>query len=90
MAFNRMERYKAIHELEKILGITVPKDGLMMAATCIVQLDIIALDEKLSANDSEYNNSECTYKGKACSMKEYINRKFGERAVELINLLTLE
>jgi len=86
---NNEERYKIIRELENILGFTVPKDGLMMAVTHTVQIDIIALDEKLSVNDGEYNHKECKYKGKAYSMKEYINGKFGERAVELINILTL-
>lgn len=50
-------------------------------------LDVTFLDDALSRIDSEYDNVNCTYKGKEISMKEYIKEKYGEAAMRLVSLL---
>ena len=50
-------------------------------------LDVIFLDEALSRMDSDYDCNECTYKGKNVSMAEYVQEKYGEPTMQLINLL---
>jgi len=50
-------------------------------------LDTTFLDEALSKLDSDYNCNECTYKGKNVSLAEYIEEKYGEPTVKLIELL---
>jgi len=50
-------------------------------------LDTPFLDEALSRLDSDYNCNECTYKGKNVSMAEYIQEKYGETTVKLIEML---
>jgi len=52
-----------------------------------IEIDIIKLDEFLSHNDPEYDNETCTYKGKDCSMTEYITLKFGKEANDYIDTL---
>ena len=50
-------------------------------------LDVAFLDEALSNLDTDYNCSECTYKGKNVSMAEYVQEKYGEPTMRLIKLL---
>lgn len=50
-------------------------------------LDVTFLDEALSRLDSDYDCNECTYKGKNVSMAEYVQEKYGEPTMRLINLL---
>lgn len=50
-------------------------------------LDTSFLGEALSKLDSDYNDKECSYKGRNVSLAEYIEEKYGEPAVRLIKLL---
>ena len=50
-------------------------------------LDIPFLDKALSRLDSDYDGNKCTYKRKNVSMAEYIEEKYGETTVKLIELL---
>jgi hypothetical protein len=50
-------------------------------------LDTPFLDEALSKLDSDYDCNECSYKGKNVSMAEYVQEKYGEPTMRLINLL---
>lgn len=50
-------------------------------------INIYKLDQKFSACDSSYNYEECTYRGKATSMRQYIEAKFGKAALETMNIV---
>ena len=50
-------------------------------------LDVVFLDEALSNLDTDYDCNQCTYKGKNVSMAEYVQEKYGETTVKLIELL---
>jgi hypothetical protein len=50
-------------------------------------LDTPFLDKALSNLDSDYDCDECTYKGKNVSMAEYVQEKYGESTMRLIELL---
>lgn len=50
-------------------------------------LDVVFLDEALSNLDPDYDCNQCTYKGKNVSMSEYVQEKYGEPTMRLINLL---
>jgi hypothetical protein len=55
----------------------------------IFTIDIWELDKKCGELDKDYNPILCTYKGKEnFSLKDYIQFKFGEKYVEIIELLT--
>jgi hypothetical protein len=51
-------------------------------------LDVIFLESRLAALDAEYEPSKCRYKGKEnVSTKDYIEEKYGEPTVRLIEKL---
>lgn len=50
-------------------------------------LDIVAMDEALGKLDSDYNPMAAKYKGEPCSMKEYIQQKWGSEYVAIIEAL---
>ena len=50
-------------------------------------LDVTFLDEALSNLDTDYDCYQCTYKGKNVSMAEYVQEKYGEPTMRLIELL---
>lgn len=81
----RLEKFK---ELTDILGFTPQLDGLVMALTNEISIDIIRLDDMFRQRDNEYNPDKCTYKGKeGYSMMKYVSEKYGDRATELMKLL---
>lgn len=48
-------------------------------------LDICELDERLTKLDSDYDNVNCTYKGKEnVSMSDYVSEKYGQPASDFI------
>jgi hypothetical protein len=61
----------------------LPVDGLL-STLGVPSIDIIALDEKLSKEDPDYNGEKCTYKGNTCSLAEYISIKYGERCALIL------
>ncbi len=81
-------------EAHKLMGKLTPElrnkiskctDGLLSCATRRYQLDIIKLDDMLSAGDDEYDNVECTYKGKPeYSISKYISEKYGKETHKII------
>lgn len=84
------ERIKLFNELNSLLkkkGVTAPLDKALMCFTGKWELDIIALDESFGQKDSDYNSDKCTYKGEPCSMREYIEKVFGQRAYDIVKLL---
>jgi len=81
-------RIKLFNELNTLIHpIKIPMDGLMALATRRWEIDFFKLDKLFTKADREYNDSECTYKGEPCSMNEYVTKKFGNRASEIIDLL---
>ena len=48
---------------------------------------IMALDNRLSEVDPDYDAENATYKGEEVSMKEYITTKFGEPTAKLLEKL---
>lgn len=81
---DRMEYFK---ELSNIIGRSVPIDQMLSVATNKIHVDIIKFDEILSRHLVEYDNVNCTYKGEKASMKDVIQKHYGDRAIELINLI---
>lgn len=83
-----IERRKLFEELNTLMGFSAPLDGLLMAATNKWQLDILKLDEKLSAHLVDYDPRECTYKGKEnMSISKVMLEAFGQRSVDIVNEL---
>lgn len=56
----------------------------MMACFGFFLFSVPDTDDKFSSLDSDYNNKECSYKGKRCSMREYVRQKWGESYVKMI------
>jgi len=71
-------------EATKIFGFKPAVDGMMSAFSKKIVLDILAFDEQLGARDSEYDPKEAMYKGADCSIKEYVQQKYGSKAVTII------
>jgi hypothetical protein len=85
---NNAERWKLHKELSNIIGFKAPIDGVLSVATSKVEIDIIKLDKELQDRDAEYDSDNCTYKGKPdYSCRDYIKERFGNRAIELIEIL---
>lgn len=80
MATTSVLRSKAHYELSKLVGVNVPFDGLMSVLAGEKIINIGRFDDNLMA---AYNHD---YK-KNDSMKDFIERRFGQRAVELVQLL---
>lgn len=64
----------------------LPIDGLL-ATFGLYSLDTIALDKKLSEIDPEYDDLNCTYNGKTCSLARYILVKYGARCKFIIDAM---
>ena len=47
-------------------------------------LDIVELDKKFEQMDVEYNSIAAMYKGKECSMSNYVLQKYGQKYVDII------
>ena len=85
---NEQERIKLFYELSDIMKFSAPRSEALMIATGKWQLDILALDEKMGKHLSLYDDNACTYDGKAdVSMKEAMRLAFGDRSVEIVELL---
>jgi len=64
----------------------LPIDGLL-AAFGLYSLDPVILGKKLSKTDPEYDDLNCTYKGKTCSLAKYILIKYGARCNLIIDAM---
>jgi hypothetical protein len=58
-------------------------DKYVLAISGEVVLDLIALDAHFGKHDRDYDPRECTYNGQPSSMKDYVQQRFGDTAVEL-------
>lgn len=67
-----------INRLQQIIGFKIPLDGEMTALAGKPVIDILKLDNRLM---QDYN-----YQG---SMNQFIHKKFGDEALNLINEFTL-
>lgn len=56
----------------------------MLSCFGLFLLGIIGLDDKFGKMDSEYNPSDVKYKGKDCSMRQYVLQKYGQKYVDII------
>lgn len=76
-------------EFLKITGINLWQfqTHILTAATGEFCLDICKLDDEFGKRDSEYDTENATYKGENVSMSDYIIKKWGERANQIINEL---
>jgi hypothetical protein len=59
-------------------------DGFITIMRQKTTINIFETDTALSKADYEYNSENATYKGKPCSMNEYVKIKYGFNAVGLI------
>jgi hypothetical protein len=59
----------------------------MLSCFGVFIFDIVAFDERCAHSDKEYDNKNATYKGEPCSLEQYVQKKFGERYVKLIDAL---
>lgn len=50
----------------------------------IPSVDILKMDEEFGKRDSEYNPDLALYRGKPCSVEEYVKQKFGERYAQIM------
>ena len=83
-----MERKEFWVELNKILGFTVPIDGLITMCSGKLTIDITQLDKLVSYRNPDYNENACTYKDEeGVSLQTAIRLIYGDRAVELVNIL---
>jgi hypothetical protein len=80
-----------VEEFAKIYGIRLDAsnskwyDLELSALSRRFCFDIIEFDSYLDSIDTDYNASECTYKGKTgYSASKYITEKYGERAEQMI------
>jgi len=81
-------RQRMIDQLQEyIKPIPVPVDALFSAVSGRFELDIIELDELFSKYDADYDADNASYKGKTCSMSQYVTLKYGKEANELIKRL---
>lgn len=60
------------------------KCDYIMSCFGMFSFDIVAFDKWLTTNDPDYSGDECTYKGKKCSMRQYIELKYGEDYVKIV------
>ena len=76
-------------EFSKITGINpwAFQNHIITAATGNFSLDICKLDEEFEKRDADYNSDMATYKGDNVSMSDYIIKKWGERANQIIDEL---
>ncbi len=78
--------HQLINELnEAISPIKVPLDGKLSAVLKHPAVDLLALDDLFDQNDSNYDARAAIYKGKRCSMAEYVTLKYGEHVKQLID-----
>ncbi len=80
-------RLKALKELRDIVGFTPKLNGMLSAMSKRIVIDIIIFDRQLAQHYPEYDHQKCTFHGSECSMKEMIHKRFGDRALELVDLL---
>lgn len=85
-----------IYEATKVIGklprdlrdiVMASRDIELMTLTGSFQLDISNFDDNLTKNDTEYDNVNCTYKGKNVNVGEYIKLKWGESSYVIIQSL---
>ena len=76
-------------EFNKITGINpwAFQTHIITAATGKFSLDICKLDEEFDKRDADYDSDKATYKGENVSMTNYIVKKWGERANQIIEAL---
>lgn len=80
-------RLKALKELKDIVSFTPKLDAIMSAMSKRIVIDIIVFDRQLAQHYPDYDHQKCTFHGTRCSMEEMIYKRFGDRAIELIDLL---
>lgn len=56
----------------------------------VYTLDIVEMDNRFGKSDSEYRPDLTTYRGKPCSMADYIKIKFGERFAQIVKAMISE
>jgi len=79
---------KEFAELRNILHpCPLKHDAFLMSITGEFCIDILEQDAVFSRYDADYDDKEATYKGKPCSMAEYVKLKFGQKALDLFNIL---
>lgn len=76
-----------VKNFKNIFGFAPPLDGLTSLISNDPRIDIVKMDEKLSAMDPDYDNTECTYKGVEISMKNYVVKAYGNEAADAIETL---
>lgn len=62
----------------------------MLMSVGYITLDTVAIDKNLASLDDDYDDDEATYKGKECSMKDYIDKRYGKPYSKIMNLLMKE
>jgi hypothetical protein len=79
-----MKRRKILYELKKVFGFEIPLDDMLTGLTIKPQVDIFKLDQEFRYRESnwEYLPEAALYKGKSCSMQEYISLKYGKEVLE--------
>lgn len=76
---------RLMHEFKRITHVGPRFDGIISAILGKHIVDTFKLDEDLAANDEDYDNVKCTYKGKPnYSMEMYLQEKFGDTAVSIV------
>ena len=78
---------KEYKELRRLINMDIPTDTVLGAITGRIEIDMPALDIQFSEYDEDYNHSAGTYKSLPCSMSQYIERKFGKKAIQIFNQL---
>ena len=56
----------------------------MLACFGLFAIDIVGLDQTFSKIDADYDAEKATYQGRPCSMREYVQIKYGDKYVEVI------
>jgi hypothetical protein len=60
---------------------------MMSAVQRAFVVDLVAIDDFFDCQDREYDSRWYTYRGKPCSMQQYVTLRFGEKAALMINYL---
>ena len=82
-----IERMNLWKELKDIVGFTPQCDGLSSGIYKTIVIDLIAFDRDLARYHSDYDHQKAEWMGLPCSCAEFIQRRFGNRAFELTNIL---
>lgn len=81
------ERLQLLKELREIIGFSPKIDGLTSALSKCIVIDIIEFDRQLAQRDRDYDHQKAEWMGMKCSSRQYVKRRFGDRAVEIVEIL---